>query len=294
MLKSITQKCILMMLALFIIMVNHVDSHAQKDSTDLWNIVTNDGNEYTGVIVQQTEKELKLRTTNIGTITLQLANIKQMNQVKLENLNKGQVWLDNSQEGRYFFSPSSYGLRKGEGYYQNAWIFFNQISYGLSDNFSIGAGMVPLFLFNGTATPFWVTPKVSIPITENEFAVGGGALLGTVIGNGGSYGIVYGTSTFGSRDKNMTIGVGYGYVDDEFADTPAINLSAMIRTGKRGYFITENYFVSSGGDTAGLLSFGGRRLWSNVALDYGGIIPVGSGADLAVIPWLGIVFSFGR
>ena len=78
MLKSITQKSLLSIFILSFLILAQVNSYAQKDTTALWNIETNDGNEYSGVIVLQTETELKLRTTSIGTITLQLSNIKRM------------------------------------------------------------------------------------------------------------------------------------------------------------------------------------------------------------------------
>ncbi len=295
MLKTIIQTGILVVLTLSFLLVTQVKANAQKDTTALWNIITTGGNEYTGVIILQTETELKLKTNSIGTITLQLLNIKKMTKVKLENIRGNEVWLDNPQEGRYFFSPSSYGLKKGQGYYQNTWIFFNQVSYGITDNFSFGAGIVPLFLFSGSETPIWITPKFSIPIKKDNFAIGGGALLGTIIGAGSSYGIVYGTTTYGNREKNATLGLGYGYVGDDFADSPTVSLSTMFRVGKKGYFITENYFLRSGGNSLGLLSFGGRRFWNNVSLDFGGIIPISGDLDsFGIIPWLSFAISFGK
>lgn len=291
--KTITTRFILLLLALFMILGIQEKAHAQQDTTTLWNIITNDGNEYNGFILLKNETEIQFKTNNIGTITLLLSNIKKMTEVKPEDIKGDEVWLDNLQDGRYFFSPSSYGLKKGQGYYQNTWVFFNQLSYGVTDNFSMGIGTVPAFLFGGN-TPVWITPKISFPITENTFAIGGGALVGTVLGEGGSYGIVYGTSTLGSRDKNLTFGLGYGYVDDEFANSPALTISSLIRVSKKGYFITENYLIDTGEGTTGILSFGGRRVWRNVSLDFGGLLPVGGGSSsLVIIPWLSVVISFG-
>jgi len=293
--KSITKSGTLFLLVFLFLTISLVNTYAQRDTTDIWKIKTTDGNEFVGEIVLQTETEMKIKTLTIGTITLQLADIAKIEKVNRKNIRGDEIWVENPHDSRYFFAPSSYGLRKGEAYYQNAWIFFNQLSYGVTDNFSIGAGTVPLFIFAGTSSPVWITPKISIPVTENNFALGGGAFVGTIIGEGEEFGIVYGTSTFGSREKNLTLGLGYGFADGDFADSPAITLSAMVRTGKKGYFITENYLLSTGGDTNGLLSFGGRRLWSNVALDFGGIIPVGDDiGDLVIVPWLGIVFTFSK
>ncbi|HEY3384984.1 MAG TPA: hypothetical protein VGK46_00660, partial [Saprospiraceae bacterium] len=184
--------------------------------------------------------------------------------------------------------------KKGEGYYQNVWIFFNQVSYGITDNISIGAGIVPLFLFAGASTPVWLTPKLSIPIVKDKFNVGAGALVGTVLGEeDAGFGIAYGTTTFGNRNTNVSLGLGYGYLSGEWADVPTVSLSAMIRTGQRGYLITENYFIGTADEDAILLSFGGRRLIKNSGLDFGLLFPVNTDGSFFAIPWLGITIPFG-
>lgn len=263
---------------------------AQEANSSTWLIKTNNGNEYSGLIINVNDQEIELQTESLGLIKIQRASIKKITEVQPENIKGNEVWIPNPQEGRYFFSPSSYGLKKGESYYQNTWIFFNQYSHGFTDNFSLGIGTVPLFLLAGTSSPFWLTPKFSFPSNNERFGFGAGALVGTVVGEGGSFGIVYGTSTVGTRENNATLGVGYGFQDGEFNDIPTISFSAMVRTGKKGYFVTENYLVDS---SLGLFSFGGRRIWNNASLDYGGIIPIGSEVEsFAIIPWLSFVVTF--
>jgi|GEM_PF-244924 len=289
---------LLFLMVLFIGLPGEITS--QKDTTSIWNIIAMDGNEYHGTIISRNKEVIQLKTEALGIITLQVSEIQKMTLVDPENLINGEVWLDNPQESRYFWSPSSYGLKKGEGYYQNVWILFNQFAVGITDNISIGAGIMPLFLFGGSATPVWITPKFSIPVVKDKFNLGGGALLGTVIGGGGSgdggsnsFGVAYGTSTFGSRDQNVTIGVGYGFMNGDWASSPTVTFSGMFRTGKRGYFITENYYLGS--SELMLLSLGGRVVWQNVSLDYGGIIPFGSDVgSFVIIPWLGFVIPFGN
>ncbi len=64
---------------------------------------------------------------------------------------------------------------------------------GVTNYFSIGAGIVPVFLFGGGATPVWITPKFSIPVVKDKFNVGAGALVGTVLGASGTgFGLLYG------------------------------------------------------------------------------------------------------
>lgn len=267
----------------------------QRDSTQLYRIETIDGNEYIGFIVEEDEKQIVVKTDRLGKITLRKIDIKKLTIVNSVQMKNGEYWFDNPQSTRYFWQPNGYGLKKGEGYYQNVWIFFNQVSVGVTDNFLIGVGIVPLFLFAGAPTPVWIAPKLSIPIKKDKLNMGAGALMGTVLGEEDTnFGIAYGTVTVGSRDKNFSVGLGYGYAGGDWADAPTISFSAMIRTGKRGYFLTENYYIGSGGDDLMLFFIGGRRLIKNSAIDFGLVIPTQTDGILIAIPWLGVTFPFGN
>ncbi|RLD25441.1 MAG: hypothetical protein DRI70_07125 [Bacteroidetes bacterium] len=207
----------------------------------------------------------------------------------------GKYWSDNPQSTRYFFSPNGYGLKAGEGYYQNVWIMVNSFAVGITDVFSIGAGIVPLFLFAGSPTPVWFTPKFSIPISKDKVNLGGGALLGTVLGEGNTgFGILYGITTLGSRDNNITAGLGYGYAGGDWAKSPMINLNGMSRIWARGYLISENYFIQTVGSTQVILSFGGRWIIKDAGLAFGLVLPVIDTGSLFAIPWLGITIPFGN
>ena len=156
--------------------------------------------------------------------------------------------------------------------------------------------MVPLFLFAGTATPFWIVQKLSIPVVENKFNVGTGAFLGTFIGEQtGVFGLLFGTTTFGSRDKNLSLGLAYGFAGGEWMRVPIINVSCMVRTGPKGYFISENYIIPFEGKEVFLISAGGRSIIRNVGLDYSIWIPMGAelGSFIA-IPFLGVTIPIGK
>lgn len=264
----------------------------EKSDSTLYRVETKDGNEYIGYIISQDGQFLVLATEKLGTITLQKTDIKNIREIRADRLKAGQLWFDNPQATRYFWQPNGYGLERGESYYQNVWIFFNQMAFGMTDNFSIGGGIMPLFLLGGLPTPVWLNPKISVPISENQFNVGAGALMGTVIGNNSGiespgYGIVYGITTFGSRDKNISFGMGYGYAGGDWANSPTLTISGMLRTGPRGYLLTENYFISTAGSNVALFSFGGRRIIKSSGIDFGLIMPSTNGGSFIAIPWLG-------
>jgi hypothetical protein len=278
---------------LVILVYGAASAQQTNDTKILWRIETNDGNEYVGTVFKRDPEEIVLETENLGLITIRMVDVHTMEVVTPQQMKQGGVWTENPQGARYFWVPNGYGLKRGEGYYQNTLVLVNQASVGLSDHFSIGVGMVPLFLFRGP-TPAWITPKFSIPVVKDKVNIGVGALIGTVLGEQNtSFGIAYGVTTFGSRDKNISLGVGYGFADGGWADTPTFSLSGMIRAGKRQYFVSENYLINTGDEIFGLLSFGGRTVWSRISLDYGGVLPA-IDEETFVIPWVGITLPLGR
>ena len=272
-------------------------SYAQEQEEPLlYHVKLVDGNEFTGEIISENEESIRLKTEKLGEINISRKDIRSIQRMEGAMGPDGKFWLENTQATRYFWAPNGYGLKEGEGYYQNVWVLFNQASVGLSDHVSIGAGVVPLFLFAGTSTPFWLTPKFSVPLVKDEVNVGGGALVGTVLGESdAAFGILYGTSTFGSRDQNISLGMGYGFAAGSWARAPMVNVSGIIRTGKNGYLLTENYYIQPSEDALLLLSIGGRRMIRNFGLDFGAFVPFAEDIEQFIaLPWLGFSVSFGE
>ena len=279
----------------FFFSISYCNAQDQPDSLT-YHIETKDGNAHMGQILEQDSVKILFLSDKLGEISIIKTDIKKIHILDKTKIKDKKYWFDNPQATRYFFSPNGYGLKAGEGYYQNVWVMVNSFAVGVTDYFSIGGGLVPLFLFAGGSTPVLLTPKFSIPVSKDKISLGAGVLLGTILGEKETgFGILYGISTFGSKDNNLTIGLGYGYAGGEWADLPMININVMARTGARGYFITENYFIRTGEITTVILSFGGRQIIKDAGLDYGLIIPFSNDLDdFIAIPWLGITIPFGK
>lgn len=273
------------LLLLLFFVFNLLAAHAQyrPDSTR-YQIQTKDGNTYIGVLVGQEEDRLLLETRNLGIIQIQKADIQKMETIEATDTKNGQVWVRHLQSVNYFNLPSSYNLKKGEVYYQNSWIFFSHLGVGVSDHVTIGGGFIPLFLFGSGNIPLWLTAKATVPIVKDKFSLGLNGVLVGITGSEGS-GFVYGTGTLGSRDKNVTVGLGYAHMDGSWSPVPLVTLSAIIRTSAKSYFITENYYSAG----TAWITLGGRRVFNPVSLDYGLFIPAGISETFVGIPWLGVV-----
>lgn len=282
-------------LTVLLLLLSFSGSTQEKSKPKIFGIETYDGNNYTGQIISRDSVKVIFKSDKLGEITLKQTDIKKM--VSLDaTLEKGDhYWYPNPQSTRYFFSPNGYGLKKGEGYYQNIWVMINSFAIGLNDYVSVGGGTIPLFLFAGTPTPVWVTAKVSIPVSKDKINLGAGLLAGGVLGQSGTgFGIFYGIGTLGSRDANISLGIGYGFADGTISSSPMINLNGMIRVGPRGYLLTENYLFTNGSGSTLLMSFGARTIIKEAGLDYGLVIPFVSGSGLFAGPWLGITIPFGN
>lgn len=290
--KTVLSACILFVAFLIGI---PVFSNAQSSQDSIKSrIETIDGNEYIGIIKERSADKIRIKTDKLGKITIMTADIKNITEISPASFRKGTYWPDNPQSTRYFWAPNAHNLKKGEGYYQNVWVLFNQAVYGITNHFSAGVGTVPLFLFSSPYSPAWITAKFSLPIEENKFNLGAGALMGTVLGESNTgFGILYGIATIGSKDKNLNIGLGWGYADGRIAGNPTVNISGMIRTGAKGYLITENYFIGTPDEFAVMMMIGGRRIIKRTGLDFGLILPLGPDMESRVaIPWLGWTIPF--
>ena len=291
-----TLQCIAAILLFFLLPATNTYSQELTDSISLWEVETVDGNSFIGSIIDEDSSQIILLTEIYGRIHIPSSSIRLKRELKLSTLIEGEHWFKNPHATRYFFMTNGYGLRKGEAYYQNTWVLFNQMSYGITDHITIGGGVLPLFLFAGAPTPVWITPKVAIPIVKDKINASAGMILGHILGEGVSFGIAYGDFSLGNRDNNLTIGGGWAFSDSQWADNPTLTLSGMTRVGRKTYLLTENYYIGfSEGSSFGILSAGGRSVQKRLAVDYGLIIPIGAdlGSFLA-IPWLGIAIPFGN
>ena len=290
------KKLILIFPAILLVISLKAQEALSPDTTKIYRIETRDGNVFTGRILSEDQQAVSIATDKLGTIRIPVGDISSRVLLKGVKTEGGEFWLPNPQSTRYFWAPNGYGLQKGEAYYQNIWVFYNQFSWGITQHFSMSLGMIPLFLFAGAPTPIWAVPKFSISISEDKLNLGTGALVGTVLGeNAGVFGLLFGTATFGSRDKNFSFGLAQGFSTDGWLEVPIINLSGMARTGTRGYFITENYIISADGEFAMVISAGGRSIIRNIGLDYSIWIPIAPdmGGFIAA-PFLGITVPLGK
>ncbi len=314
--KSLTcfkSKSILYPLFIFFLVFlysTNVDAQLEKDTTTIWEIVMKDGSIFKGKIMVKGRKVFHVKTKDLGMLVLVKRNIKHREAYVPEEL-KDSIFIEpNILSNRMMLSPTGMLQGKRKGYYENKYLFANHFNFGLSNDFSLGFGMMPLFLFDGAATPVWVVPKLKIKTKSKYFKMSTGVFWADLLlddySEFGTILIGYGMATVGTDNLNFSIGLGYGYLDYRWLESPTISFSGMVRINKRSYLFCENIFFnvmnnpSFYGEIENLFSIGGRTIWKNVTLDFGFLGPNGRGVGnsngretgFIAIPYIGLILPF--
>ena len=245
------------------------------------------GEEYIGTLLQQDEQSITIRTVN-GSTNLIAANIKSIE----KSTYTGKFAFPNPQDTRYFFAPSAIPIDKGKGYYQNLMVTTNFVNYGITKNVSIGGGFEFVSMLLNEVPPLWFfTPKAGFQVAE-KIHVGGGLLL-IGVGVESISTLAYGAGTFGTSESNVTVGLGYGFVDGEAAEAPVFLLSGTHRISNGISLLTENYVLSNTfTDTFYLGIHGVRFLSKKNAFDLGVIVSNAFGDFIPALPYVGYARSF--
>ncbi|RLD25093.1 MAG: hypothetical protein DRI71_00610 [Bacteroidetes bacterium] len=271
------------------------ESDSTQDADSLVRVEMYDGNEFRGVLVAIDEEKVVLKSNALGQITLYRKYIKKIEMVDSLEVKAAKPGYSEIHSTRYLFTSSAYGLEKGDSYYQNILVFYNQYNVGITDRFSMSFGILPFFLIAGSPTPVGVTPKYSFPVAKDKVNLSVGVLIGDIIGeNNGIIALPHVTATFGSREKNVSIGMGYVFADGQLVPYPVINFSGLIKVSRRTFLMTENHIISDGSYIVGLSIVGAKSIISKAALSYGLGIPFTTdyASEIIAMPWIGLTIPF--
>lgn len=238
------------------------------DTTKTYQIELIDGSEFIGTILSMDSAVLEIKTSSIPKVQIFLETVKRMKLIENKMMFHGATGIPNPNPTRYFFAPSAFNLKKGEGYYQNTYLVLNSINYGISDHFSIG-GSVELISTFSTIGDHWtplylITPKFGFEVAKNV-NVGAGLLIANAGVHAGLQ-LAYGLVTYGNPENNVTLALSTGWFDGDYLPHPPITLNGMFRLGRKTSFITENWIVPSIGS---LYSYGVRFFGSKISVDLG-------------------------
>lgn len=290
--------------AIIVIMAIPVVTHAQisiepegrlriPDSAHVQMLYLTDGTMLVGRITEITDDNVTFEA-DIGLMTIEKTKIRKIKEVPVSSMKEGAYWFPNPNYTRLFFAPTARPLKKGDGYFADYFLFFPMVAYGLTDNFTIAGGMSILpfgDFFDDNILYF--TPKVGFQ-SSDAFAFSLGLLLVKLPSFGDetapAVGVMYGLVTAGSSNSSITAGLGYGFVDWEFADRPLWVLGGEHRVSRNIALVTENWFIP-GADNP-LISYGFRFFGEKLSVDLAFINVLSDDAIFPGIPYIDFAIRF--
>ncbi len=264
------------------------------DSTSTYILKLRDESQLVGKYLGRDSLNVIIKTASMPRVEVPISNMVSVSKVDAENFRHGKYWFPNPNATRYFFAPSAFCLKEGEGYYQNTYLFLNSFNVGLSDHFTIGGGLEFISTFasaiSGQGGPIlYLTPKVGFEVAP-KVNVGAGMLYFSIPSfindnsrSGG--GIFYGLGTFGNTNNNLTTGFGWGYFRRDIGSSPFVTISGMKRISRKTALVSENWFIP-GNDYYGIYSYGFRFFGEKLAVDLGFI----NNSDIATALLIGIPY----
>jgi hypothetical protein len=293
----IARRIVLFLLLFAVITINvvHAEQPAQKkgvlripDSEHVQTLETFDGSVFVGRIVEISADEVKFES-EVGLITVKIAQIKEIKEIPITSIRQGAYWFPNPNDTRLLFAPTGRSLKGGTGYFADYYLFFPMLAYGITDNITIAGGMSLIPGLNIAEQLFYFTPKVGFDM--NNTSIGAGVLIAALPGEDlPTVGIMYGVGTLGSADDNLTAGLGFGFVDWEFSGKPFVMLGGQYRVSRRISLVSENWIFPGLEDP--FLSGGVRFFGEKISVDLALVLPVATGSEFLLIPYVDFVITF--
>ncbi len=259
----------------------------EVDSSKTVEITLTDRSTLIGYIVSVDDEELELRK-DATRIFVQLSQIRSIREVDLTR--KGALWFENPNYSRLFFSPTARPLKKGDGYYQNIYIFFNNFAYAATDNIAFTAGFTLIPARRISEQLYFLTGKFGMEVSPGNY-IGGG--LGVATAGGAEEGLVIGYANYtrSFHRASLTGGVAGFTLSDTDAGTYAFYFGGDYRISQRVALVTENFIFPESPDPFGI-SYGVRLMGQRMSFDLAYFRP-GLGSDVGFgVPYASVVFNF--
>ena len=287
-------------IAILLMCLVYPEVYAQADIqiSKEYMIKLKDGSSITGKVLSMNDQQIIVETTSMGNVTIQRSNIAEMTLLTGQDAVRG--WFPNPNSSKYLLGSSAIAPKKGTGYYQNTWIFFNAFNYAFTDFLSLTGGFEIFSIFAGGDGPyaFYLNPKASFKVANNFYA-GANILYANTIKTVDEFsglGTLNGFVTYGTPNTNLTAGVGWGFAEGEFSSKPIITVAGMVRASRRVGFVSENWLIPELGEDGsyyGIFSYGVRFLGEKISIDLAFINnPDIAEAIIIGVPFLDFVFNF--
>jgi hypothetical protein len=267
---------------------------AVEVSDTMWVVRLADGTSLVGRVVAVTADRVTFETSGGTRVEVARAQIASLRRAEGRVVN-GAYWFPDPNHTRLFvLAPTGRTLAAGEAYISAFNIFLPFVAYGVTDAFTLAGGTPVLPMVIGRV--IYVAPKLRVVHRPRfDASVGVLALFATQELDEGSIGLLYGVGTWGTTDRSVTAGAGWGYFvgrgESELTSEPVIMLGGDTRVARTVKLVTENYVVV--GESGAVLTAAVRLFGERISVDLG-IMGLLDGSEFNWVPGGNFVYNFGR
>ncbi|MFZ4798252.1 MAG: hypothetical protein ACOYMA_12220 [Bacteroidia bacterium] len=253
-----------------------------RDSTTQVVITLKDQSTIKGIIITMNLEEISLKTDFAGIITIKQNNIisivnsmyfepqkqqyptpniynpnnpNDLNIVKFGGSTNyyNRPFTPFTNNNRYNFSNNYIGLKKNELIYNNIWVLYNSLDYGINDNLAIGGGV----LFLGFGGFINVLGRGQIHINEN-IKIGASynyfMLFNSTSSRSSSQdnnlGLLSGGITLTGKKGNISVSIANGYYNNNLGQNASeaiagFSFSGCLDINEKTSLVSDNFWVLS-------------------------------------------------
>lgn len=275
---------------------DYYQKEQSKPARRQYLITLQDGSQLRGELIRQDSLEAVIKTSNLGQVVINASQITSMVAVDADKSTTSSGGYPNLFPQYLNFTPTAYQAERGKLYYRNSILYFSQFDYGINDNWSVGAGF---FTFVPTAL-FSLNTKVSFPVSKTvRLGIQGQYINGTglldVLNNGLGY--VQGIASFGTSQRNITVGLGAVFNRGKLADGKVLTVGIVRKMTPSLTFISENHvFIGPDAGTNLTVSGGVRFDRRRHSFDVSVLLPFinDSGSTFFIFPNASYQIRIGR
>ncbi|MEN9699862.1 MAG: hypothetical protein RLZZ301_1060 [Bacteroidota bacterium] len=179
--------------------------------TTKYLIIKNDGTEYVGLILSDDGREVLVQTISLGKIFIPKFEIKSIAPIDYKNdFSNGEYKESGVFTTRYQFTTNCFPIKKGENYAMLN-LYGPEVHFAVHKDFSVGV------MSTWIGSPLVLALKYTRGTANPKLNYGFGTLFGTTgyLNQGKGFGgLHWGMITYGDRRNNVTLSVGYSYLND--------------------------------------------------------------------------------
>ncbi|NVO20832.1 MAG: hypothetical protein HXX13_14115 [Bacteroidetes bacterium] len=221
---------------------------AKTSAPKYYEITTNDGGEFVGIIISQDAKEVLINTRDRGQISIPKYQVKEIKEVPEKEITATGGYIPAEVfSTRYFITTNGLPIEKKESY-----ILWNL--WGPDFEFGVGKNLGVGIMTSWIGMPIIGTVKYTINLQQNvNMAIGGLVGTGSWIQPNFGLALPYAALTFGDRKSNITFSGGYGAVFNNGNNNGRLlfSVAGMAKMGKKVCFVFDSFLVTPKGNLSG-------------------------------------------